>query len=373
MKASAENRRISLILKMVREKTLVPQPDFQRRSVWTNPDKIAFVETILLGYPFPEIYIAANSVDTVSGDATEILVDGQQRVSTIDSYFRGEKPFKNKTLKAIKRYQDLSESEKRDFLNYEVAVRNLGLLEEPLIREIFRRMNRTSYDLNDMERFNAVYLGRFKRFSERLAEHPFFREHRLFSANDVRRMKDISYVASLGATLLSSYFNRDDEVEEFLGEYNETFEQEPALVSRFLAVFGYIDSLGIPASSRAWRKVDFYTLFVEVDRQLFKRKNAPDIAEAANKLVRFYRDVEAIKITPEPEENVVLYVQASLRNTNDRSQRIQRGTIIQGILESCPPMPFEIEAVPSDSPYLPKLDDEGALVDPGEDDASDLF
>src|SRR5690606_26106134 len=125
MKASAESRRIGLLLKMVREKSLLPRPDFQRRTVWTNPDKVAFIETILSNFPFPEIYIAASSVDTESGEATEMLVDGQQRMQTIDDYFRGISPFRSS--RSIKAYKDLEEDQKKDFLNYEVAVRNLGI------------------------------------------------------------------------------------------------------------------------------------------------------------------------------------------------------------------------------------------------------
>ena len=40
MKASAENRRVGNLIKSIREESLHPRPDFQRRTVWTNPDKV---------------------------------------------------------------------------------------------------------------------------------------------------------------------------------------------------------------------------------------------------------------------------------------------------------------------------------------------
>lgn len=369
MKASAENRRISMLLKMVREQTLVPQPDFQRRSVWTNPDKIAFIETILEGYPFPEIYIASNSVDVVSGDATEMLVDGQQRVGTIEAYFKGEKPFKTKALKKIPRWEDLSRDKKESFLNYEVAVRNLGLLDEALIREIFKRMNRTSYNLNDMERYNAVYLGKMKKFSERIAGLPFFSKHKMFSANDIRRMKDISYVASLTSTILSTYFNRDESIEDYLSNYNEEFAAEFDVAARFSAAFDYIESLNFDDGSRAWRKIDFYTLFVEVDRQLFKKSNRPETDEAASALKRLFSEVDNYRELRAPNAQVTRYVQASLRNTSDRGQRIERGSVVQSILESVPGERFSPPPLTSDSPYLASSPDDDSF----ETDRDDLL
>ena len=211
MKTAPESRKITSILKSLRDGYLQPTPDFQRRAVWTSKDKIAFIDTILLGYPFPEIYVASGEVDTETGDAIELLVDGQQRVRTIDEYFRGVKPFAR--TQQITRYSDLEEDQKRAFLNYDVSVRNLGIIDIDDIRAVFQRMNATSYDLNDMERFNAAYLGEFKQFCEHLAQDDFFIDNRVFSALDIRRMKDTSFVASLSATMMSDYFHRDDEVE----------------------------------------------------------------------------------------------------------------------------------------------------------------
>ena len=51
MKASASNRRLRTLLTGIRNKTLIPNPEFQRRLVWTSKDKRNFLETVLGGYP----------------------------------------------------------------------------------------------------------------------------------------------------------------------------------------------------------------------------------------------------------------------------------------------------------------------------------
>lgn len=356
MRTSADTRKISLLLKMEREGSLIPTPEFQRRAVWTNPDKIAFVETILSGFPFPEIYTAAGSVDTTTGEAVELLVDGQQRIRTIKDYFNGTSPFRSS--RAIRRYLDLEEDEKKAFLNYDVAVRNLGLLEEGRIREVFRRMNRTSYSLNDMERFNAVYLGLYKRFSETLAENAFLKDVRLFSSTDIRRMKDVSYMASLVATMMSSYFNRDDEVETYLENYNDTFPKLAEMNARVEAVFDYMRALALPTKSRAWRKVDFYNLAVEIDRQLFTAKRRPDPASTSAALTALYDGVDRARSEGSDDEGVQRYFEATLQNTNDRSQRIARGEVLRAIIDAMPHEPFAIE-IPAEQPQLTDLAEMG--------------
>jgi len=332
MRTAADNRKISLLLKMEREGSLIPTPDFQRRSVWTNPDKVAFIETILTGYPFPEIYTAVGDVDTTSGEATELLVDGQQRLRTIKDYFNGISPFKNSRV--ITRYKDLKEEDKKKFLNYDVAIRNLGILDEADIREVFKRMNRTSYSLNDMERFNAVYLGEYKRFSELVAKNSLFIEKKIFSPNDIRRMKDVVYAASLVATMMSDYFHRDDEVEEYLERYNEEFTEKAALYARVNSTFEYIRDLQLPAGSRAFKKAEFYTLFVEVDRQLHVVRSKPDPHAVREALEAFFDKVDAARAGGVAEPSVVSYLASIVQNTADRSARVARGNSLREVLQS---------------------------------------
>ncbi|WP_100259721.1 DUF262 domain-containing protein [Qipengyuania seohaensis] len=369
MKASAESRRIGNIIKAIREGALIPRPDFQRRAVWTNPDKVAFIDTILSGYPFPEIYIATQSVDVDAGDVVEMLVDGQQRMRTVFDYFTGVSPFKNS--RSITAFKDLTKEQKEAFLAYEVAVRNLGINDDETIRGIFRRMNRTSYSLNDMERYNAAYLGQFKKFSEALAEDDFIKDHKIFSSTDVRRMRDVSYIASLTATMMSNYFNRDSEVEEFLENYNEEFSQAQEVYSRYQAVFDFLTELDLSSKSRAWRKVDFYNLATELDRLLFKEKKRPVPEAAKEALANLYAAVDEARENAPTDPLVEKYFSATLQNTNDRAQRIMRGEVLKEILGrleadefevAITELPFDIEGRESDGEVGDALakDDQGA-------------
>ncbi len=73
-------------------------------------------------------------------------------------------------------------------------VRDLGKVGIEQIREVFRRINATRYDLNAMEIHNARYEGELKACVEELARRPFFEIHRIFSRTEVRRMQDTRFL-----------------------------------------------------------------------------------------------------------------------------------------------------------------------------------
>ncbi len=67
MRTTATNKRLRELLSQIADQTLLPNPSFQRRLVWANKHKTAFVKTVLEGLPFPEIYTAAGDVDLETG------------------------------------------------------------------------------------------------------------------------------------------------------------------------------------------------------------------------------------------------------------------------------------------------------------------
>ncbi len=333
MKTTGTNRRIRELITSVREKKLLPRPDFQRRLVWNNKDKSAFLETVLMNYPFPEIYVAAGEVNVETGEGTELLVDGQQRITTLFQYFTGSPDLV--LSKTVKPYQELSKEEKEAFLQYDVVVRDLGQMDIEIIRNIFQRINATRYALNAMEIHNSRYEGAFKDFVEEFSQRHFFEAHRIFSASEIRRMQDMRFVAVLSATILETYFNRDDELEEYLKRYNDEFPLQKDLEADLDAVFGFIEVMDMPATSRIWKKADLFTLIVELHRAFFKQGIYFDNKHFAEKLKAFYALVDDPESRKDPKGDPSKYYKAALQATNDRSSRVTRGEIIQKIMQLC--------------------------------------
>jgi hypothetical protein len=76
-----------------------------------------------------------------------------------------------------------------------------------------------------MEVQNSRFDGDFKQAAEEVASDDFFDTHRFFRVNEIRRMEDTRFVLAYMTTVLSTYFNLDSEIREFLEMYNEEFPQ----------------------------------------------------------------------------------------------------------------------------------------------------
>lgn len=322
---TATNKKVRELLKAVRDGSLVPRPEFQRRLVWTMKDKERFVETVIRGYPFPEIYICNGEVNTETGEGTQLLVDGLQRVSTLYEYFSDSWGVPSLL---VPKYADLSKEEKEVFLEYYVVVRDLGSISKEQVIEVFRRLNSTQYTLRDMEVNNAIYNGALKRFCETLAEHAFFEDRKLFSVTDRKRMGDVAFCLTLVATLMIGYFNRDDEHEAFLARFNEAFPEEERYRSEMEQTLQFIDECGFSQRSRIWKKADFLSAFVEIHRLLVFDGLRLSPTLTLERLEGFYSVVERNGV----DLLASVYSRAALQASNDRNNRIRRGVIIGGLL-----------------------------------------
>jgi uncharacterized protein with ParB-like and HNH nuclease domain len=57
------------------------RPSFQRKPVWTDKQRNALIESILLDIPIPEVYVQVTQAE--DGSEEYGVVDGQQRLRTI--------------------------------------------------------------------------------------------------------------------------------------------------------------------------------------------------------------------------------------------------------------------------------------------------
>ena len=248
-------------------------------------------------------------------------------MSTILEYFDASS---NLRLLTVPPYRELQEDQKRDFLQYDVAVRDLGSAHRDEIVEVFRRINATKYSLLDIEVNNAVYAGDLKQYAEKVAAKPFFIENGVFNARDFKRMGDLRYALTLVITFLRGYFNRDDAFEELLDRYNDEFPLEEEVEQRTMDCFDLITECGFESSSRLWKKADLFTVIVELDTLFRTDIAAPQPSELLELLTTFYNRIEVTSVDAGDVPGV--YYKAALQATNDKVNRLRRGAIISGIL-----------------------------------------
>lgn len=329
MKTASSNKKIREIIILVQEGKLIPRPEFQRRLVWTRDDKNKFIDTILRGYPFPEIYLANGELNLETAQGTQLLVDGLQRVDTIAQYFFGDSSL---GLTLIPAYSSLNTDEQEAFLEYDVAVRDLGAISKEEIIEVFKRLNATKYSLLDIEISNAVFAGALKKFAERISLNSFFQQYPIFNAADYRRMGDLRFCLSFILTMITGYFNRDEVFEDLLSRFNDDFPQESELEERIYNVISFIEECGFDNKSRIWRKADLFSFLVELDAVMNTEQISLQPSLVVETLENFFGGIDTKMVEGSLVHTV--YYKAAIQATNDKVNRIRRGTIIGSLLES---------------------------------------
>lgn len=322
--ASPSNKKISELYNRIKEESLIPQPDFQRKFVWNRKHKEEFIETILKGYPFPEIYIAQSGIDVEKIETQEFVVDGQQRLSTIVQYIE-ESDDSKEFGRLVKKYTALSEEEQKKFLNYNVVVRDLGDIESKSIIEIFRRINLTQYSLKQVEIHNAVYDGEFISTAKEIVneiDQAIFPE---FSETELSRMYDLHFVLLLLSTVENGgFFAGNKEIETYIIQYNDEYENSLKIKKSFLKTFDFIKKLDFSNDSIWNRKSNYFTLFTEL--YYSKNKKVNIIKE---KLKNFEIEVIQNKTEDKEKNEYAKYYSYMYAGTNSRQARITRSNLFK--------------------------------------------
>lgn len=316
--SSPSTKKISELIGMIKREELILQPEFQRKLVWATKHKEAFIDTILKGFPFPEIYIAQSGVDLDTFQSQQVVVDGQQRLSSIMCYVNGELD-----CKTIPTFKILSVNDKKSFLNYDVVVRDLKDASSETIKEIFRRINLTQYRLNDIEINNAIYEGEFigtaKRILDDLDEDAF----PIFSDNELNRMGDLNYILMIMATLEEcGYFAGKKKIEEYIVNYDEVYPNSDSMRSLMLNVFDKIKGFSLSDDSMWYRKSNFFTLFVELAKA--GSEVPADIKARLDSLENNVLENKGME-----ETDFGKYYSAMYTGTNSRAARIMRAELFR--------------------------------------------
>lgn len=263
IKPSVTNPTIADIYQLIDEDKLVLRPDFQRKFVWTHEHQEEFIDTILNGFPFPEIYVCEGDIDVEKKRTTRNVIDGQQRLTTIKNYIDGKmKPFLR-----IPKYEDLVEKE--DFLSYQVVMRDIGRVDEATTREIFRRINLTKFQLDSVEIHNAVYDGEFIQAAKTILESIHLEKYGVLKESEFTRMADLHFVLLVISTVeKGGYFAQDKEVEPMIAKFNDEYPNRDNVISTLVKVFEVISDLELPVDSMWFRKSNFFTLVVELSKVL---------------------------------------------------------------------------------------------------------
>lgn len=358
----ANNEKIIELYNKLEKKQLNPKPGFQRKLVWRKQHKYDFIDTILTNFPFPEVYIAPGKINALTLSMNEFVVDGQQRLTTIQNYINGYDVFALTKI-PIKKFNELSLTEKEDFLSYEISVRYLKHASNEQISDIFQRINRTEYALNKTERINAQWGdSELICFAKQIIEEDldinteiinykisssnrkfyldfFHTKNKIFTENDVNRMLSLQFILTLISTLCEGeYFNRNIKVQTYIEQQFEEFQGASNVDSGLSSVLKFIDKIKFDSSSYWFNKANIFTLIVELYKYDVK---AIDIKKLKAGLENLEDDNSKYlvslkeKSTPNISKTNQKYIEFSREGINSKPARDYRGKLVNKIIKSC--------------------------------------
>ncbi len=168
-----------LIPKFGHEDERITTAGFQRSFVWTRPQMDRFIESLLLGYPIPGIFLVRQA------DRRYLVLDGQQRLRTLQQFYKGEFAEREYALSNVTdrlkglTYSSLPEDERRllDNTFFQATVVDTDGSRESLevVYQIFERLNSGGTQLTPHEIRVALYPGPFIDFLEKLNQDPNWR------------------------------------------------------------------------------------------------------------------------------------------------------------------------------------------------------
>lgn len=313
-----------------RNKLLVVDNSFQRNYVWLTKHQISLIETILLGYAVPEIYLWMIDTDPTTGDTKYSIVDGQQRIGAVFDYIDGKFALRNAYLSeknseyANKYFKDLTDDLKKRIWSYSFTVRQLpqDVSREEIVK-MFLRLNSTDKSLNPQELRNAEFNGEFLDNAQKIAKLDFWGKHKIFSADSIRRMKDIQFISSLLIFLRDGIESEITQtaINKMYDLFNEKYEEKETDYHTVVLILNEIQGIidHDPNTLKALSKTThFYTLFTLT--YLIVSQNNPFTDEQKDKISEFYK-----KYNEGSEEMYIDdYRNSSKDSTNSKQSRMAR-------------------------------------------------
>jgi len=153
---------------------------FQRNFVWKKPQMDRFLESLLLGFPVPGIFLVQQANKQL------LVLDGQQRLRSLQRFYAGRigrETFKlegvDRALKGLT-YDGLSVEQRRlldnTFIHATIVKYNPELGGDESVYSLFERLNTGGTNLYPQEIRVALYHGKFVDLLRELNGHSSWRE-----------------------------------------------------------------------------------------------------------------------------------------------------------------------------------------------------
>lgn len=214
---------VDLLLSRLRNEMIDLAPDFQRKAgIWTDGKQSRLIESLLLRIPIPSFYAAENK------DGSWAIVDGIQRLTSIARFLEpqvvGADPLKLTGLEYLRNFEgasftDLSGKLQIRLRETEVVVHVIRRgTPEPVMFNVFARINTGGEPLTRQEIRHALIPGRARTLLAELALTPEFRGATGYSVVGDRMADREMVLRFLAFRMTSPHAYRPGDFDAFLAE-----------------------------------------------------------------------------------------------------------------------------------------------------------
>lgn len=288
---------------------------FQRGFVWNRSQMDRFIESLLMGYPIPGIFLVRQ------GDGKMLVLDGQQRLRTLQHFYQGTFNDKAFRLSSVAErfkgltYTGLSDDTRRSidntFIQATIVTAKPDADNMNAIYQIFERLNSGGTQLTAHEIRVALFAGPIIDYLEELNRDENWRA--LYGKKNAR-IRDQELVARILAmfidgehytrplkTFLNSFLDRNrHKVQDETKEAGKLFKRAASLLNE------HIGSDSLRRASRqvnnAWTDALFYGLMKRIQTGI--EISSTEINTVFNKL-RSNEDMQEASTGPSADEDRV--------------------------------------------------------------------
>lgn len=335
-----ESRPIKWVFDEFKKGNLFVDESFQRNYTWLRKDRISLLETVILGYPIPEVYLWETGTDPNTGETKYSIIDGQQRIRTIGAFIDGGLKLTDSGLEFPesvykgKLFDGLAPDVKSSIWSYKISIR---FVKQAVVREdivkMFLRLNKTSNALNPQELRNAEFNGEFLKASENVATLPFWKKWEIFSDGEIRKMQDIQFASTLLIFVRNGF--EDETTQSAINKMYDLFNEDyPAAtddiasISQALQLVDDMVSIKPAIAPTLRKKTHLYTTYTLAYSLM--NKNKIDVAAIAEKLSAWFSWTELNNVPPPAIEQAVSeYRRLSQEGVQKKANRLMRYEILQ--------------------------------------------
>lgn len=224
------------IFQKIKDKKLILDPNYQRREIWKDDKKTAFIESLYMEIMIPPIYVVEIPGDDLLSENKYEVVDGKQRLTAILDFINGKLVLAEKSLEYYKdifggkTFLEIKEIDSEQTTQMLSSVLDIYVITanspEFTKYDIFARLNKGAEKLKVNEIRRAIYRSdvtntieefindRVAQGADSLLKQQY---EKLFTENDIKRFEDYGrfyrslafYIQSdLSNSIVQSYNSR---------------------------------------------------------------------------------------------------------------------------------------------------------------------